>query len=112
MRSIRLMRLVLAAALFALAPAPSRALAQDTAPAATSTETATTAPAATDAAAPVTPSQSSGLPVQSGPPRTLRAYWHVFAAFTITWLLVFGYVISLGRRFGKLEREMDARTAS
>ncbi|HEX8906873.1 MAG TPA: CcmD family protein, partial [Longimicrobiaceae bacterium] len=42
------------------------------------------------------------------PPRTLRAYWHVFVAFTIVWLLVFGYAFSLGRRFRKLEHEVDA----
>ena len=50
--------------------------------------------------------QSNGLPVAAPPPRTLRAYWHVFVAFAIAWALLFGYVIVLGRRFGSLEREV------
>lgn len=110
MRSIRPIRLALAAStLLAFAPAPRAAFAQDAAPAATATaDSATGAPLV---AAPA-PSTASGLPVQSGPPRTLRAYWHVYAAFTIAWLLVFGYAISLGRRFGRLEREIGAGSAS
>lgn len=107
MRSTRPLRLALAAALLALAPAPARALAQET--------TTTSAPAVAQpqvATAPAASAQPSGLPVQGGPPRTLRAYWHVYAAFTIAWLLVFGYAISLGRRFGRLEREVNARAAS
>ena len=50
--------------------------------------------------------QSNGLPVAAAPPRTLRAYWHVFIAFAIAWALLFGYVVMLGRRFGSLEREI------
>ena len=112
MRSTRHVRLALAAALLALAPAPARAFAQDAAssPVTTTAESAT-APQQV-ATAPAASTDQSGLPVQSGPPRTLRAYWHVFAAFTIAWLLVFGYAISLGRRFGRLERELNARAAS
>ena len=51
--------------------------------------------------------QSSGLPTAGTPPRTLRAYWHVFIAFAIAWALLFGYVVMLGRRFGALEREVQ-----
>jgi CcmD family protein len=99
-----------AAALLALAPAPARALAQDAAPAAASTaDSATGAPLV---AAPAASTAPSGLPAPSGPPRTLRAYWHVFVAFTLAWLLLFGYAISLGRRFGKVERELDAMRGS
>lgn len=49
---------------------------------------------------------ASGLPRQAPPPRTLRAHWHVYGAFAIAWLLVFGYALSLGRRFGVLDREL------
>lgn len=42
------------------------------------------------------------------PPRTMRAYWHVFIAFAVTWLLLFGYALSLGRRWARLEREVIA----
>lgn len=112
MRSIRPIRLALAAAaLLAFAPAPARALAQDAAPAASSTADSVTGAPLVAAPAPST-AASSGLPAQSGPPRTLRAYWHVFIAFTLAWLLLFGYALSLGRRFGKVERELDAMRGS
>ncbi len=49
---------------------------------------------------------ASGLPERAPAPRTLRAYWHLFIAFAVTWLLVFGYALTLGRRFGRLEEEL------
>lgn len=36
-------------------------------------------------------------------PRTLRDYWHLFIAFALAWALLFGYALSLGRRFRSLE---------
>lgn len=51
----------------------------------------------------------SGLPQRAAPPRTLRDYAHVFAAFAIAWLLLFGYVVSLGWRWARVERELAAR---
>ncbi len=45
---------------------------------------------------------------RAAPPRTLRAYWHVFLAFALTWILLFGYVLSLGWRLGSLERDLAA----
>ncbi|CAN5239131.1 hypothetical protein BH20GEM2_BH20GEM2_21830 [soil metagenome] len=59
---------------------------------------ATTAPA---------PTVTGGLPAQPIPPRTLRAQAHVYVAFTLAWLLVFGYAVSLGRRFARVERELE-----
>jgi CcmD family protein len=48
-----------------------------------------------------------GVPSAPGqPPRTLRAYWHLFIAFAVTWLLLFGYMITVGRRWARLEREV------
>ncbi len=32
-----------------------------------------------------------------------RAYWHVFAAYAIGWILVLGWVIRIGRRLARLE---------
>ncbi|MFL5385442.1 MAG: CcmD family protein [Longimicrobiaceae bacterium] len=69
-------------------------------------------PACAQAAAPpaaVTQPAASALPgVQApAPPRTLRAYWHVFIAFGLAWLFLFGYALSLGRRFRNLEHEVD-----
>lgn len=49
---------------------------------------------------------AGGLPERAAPPRTLRAHWHVFGAFAIVWLLLFGYALSVGRRFGRLEDEV------
>lgn len=49
---------------------------------------------------------ASGLPERAPQARTMRAYWHVFAAFAITWLLLFGYAVTIGRRFGRLEEEI------
>ena len=69
---------------------------------------------ATEAPAPAAdPSQTlrtraETLPAQPGPPRTLRAYWHVFAAFAFAWVCILGYAVSLGRRFRRLEQQVDA----
>lgn len=89
------------------AAAPASALAQ----AAPSVE----APAAPAEAAPVISAEASAAPAQAAPvfareqaPRTLRAHWHVFAAFAIAWLLLFGYTLALGRRFARIERSLDA----
>ena len=94
MRSTRFHRLaaaVAAALMLAAAPAP---------------------PASAQAAAPpaaVTQPSASALPGAQAPapPRTLRAYWHVFIAFGLAWVFLFGYAVSLGRRFRKLEHEVD-----
>lgn len=52
------------------------------------------------------PQSSSGLPMRDTQARTMRAYWHVFIAFAATWLLLFGYALTMGRRFGRLEEEV------
>lgn len=39
--------------------------------------------------------------------QSLRPYWHVFIAYTLAWLLVFGWVISLARRFARVEQELQ-----
>lgn len=49
---------------------------------------------------------AAGVPERAAPPRTLRAHWHVFVAFAIVWALLFGYAISVGRRFARLEDEV------
>jgi CcmD family protein len=92
MRISRLAAAVAAALTLAIAP-PVPASAQAPAP-----------PAA------VTQSAASPLPAAQAPapPRTLRAYWHVFIAFGLAWLFLFGYALSLGRRFRNLEREVEA----
>lgn len=64
-----------------------------------------TEPAAVEASAPgVEPAADAG---ELAPrPRSMRPYWHVFAAFGLTWVLLLGYALWLGRRFGRLEAEV------
>ncbi|HEX6041242.1 CcmD family protein [Longimicrobium sp.] len=105
MRPVRIA--LIALALFFAAPAAARAQAP-------AGETATEAAAATQAGAPAaeTPaaaptSTSSGLPTYT-PPRTLRAYAHVFVAFAIAWVLLFGYLVFIARKFRRVEEQVAA----
>jgi CcmD family protein len=50
---------------------------------------------------------ATGIPARYTPPRTLRAYWHLFIAFAVTWVLIFGYTVLIGRRLARIERELD-----
>ena len=54
--------------------------------------------------------QVSPLWAQAGTPlgqQTLgRAYWHVFAAYAVVWLLVLGWVISIVRRLRRVEERL------
>jgi CcmD family protein len=106
MRSIQIVLL----ALFALLAAPALGPSVDAqAPAATSTEAAapTAAPPAADAAQ----SGSAALPRYT-PPRTMRAYTHVFVAFAVAWVLLFGYVVFIARKFRRVEEQVDALARS
>ena len=42
--------------------------------------------------------------------RSMRHYWHVFIAYAVTLLLVLGYVVSMGRRYGSLVQELNRLT--
>ncbi len=37
-----------------------------------------------------------------------RAYWHVFAAYAVLWILVLGWVISIVRRLRRVEERLGA----
>jgi CcmD family protein len=103
MRRFVLMRLAMAgAALLLVSAAPVRA--QVASPASAPSSAPSSPPAAAPSAAP----HSTGLPGDEAPapPRTLRAYWHVWIAFSVAWILLFGYVLMLGRRFARLEAEV------
>jgi CcmD family protein len=106
MRPIRIVLL----ALFALLAAPvSRPSAGAQAPATTSTEAAapTAAPPAADTAQP-----ASAALQRYTPPQTLRPYAHVFVAFAIAWVLLFGYVVFIARKFRRVEEQVDALARS
>ena len=64
-------------------------------------------PAYSAGADPAAGGAASGLPQRTAQARTLRAHWHVYVAFAVTWLLLFGYALSLGRRFGRLDEELE-----
>jgi CcmD family protein len=107
MRPATILFLILFA--FAPSPAPAQAPAQD--PASPDQLVLVQAPSAATAQTGVPdPSLAaqagSGLPQPNTEARTMRAYWHVFIAFGVVWLLLFGYALTVGRRFGKLEEEV------
>lgn len=111
MRRIRIVLL----ALLALAAVPLHAQAP-------AGETATEASAAASAGAPVSadaPAPVADAPSSAGsalprytPPRTLRAYAHVFIAFAVAWVLLFGYVVFLARKFRRVEEQVEALARS
>lgn len=98
-------------ALLALSLAAPAVRAQELDPSTPVSSEAQTAPQEVGAAAdPGYAAPAAGLPERAAPPRTLRAYWHVFIAFAVTWILLFGYALSLGRRFGRLDDEVRRLT--
>ena len=61
--------------------------------------------------APAAASEGAAALPRYMPPRTLRAYWHLFVAFAAAWVLLFGYTVAIARRFGRIEKELDALQA-
>ena len=51
------------------------------------------------------------LAAQAGPDplasQNLRGYSHVFIAYTIAWLIVLGWLFSVARRLGRIERSLE-----
>jgi CcmD family protein len=39
--------------------------------------------------------------------QSLRGYTHMFIAYALTWALIFGWVVSIARRLGRLERALE-----
>jgi CcmD family protein len=55
-----------------------------------------------------------GVLAQSGLPdpdaiagQNLRGYTHMFIAYAIAWILVLGWVISIARRLGKVQKSLE-----
>ena len=101
MRRIRIALIALAVLLAAPAAARAQPPAGETA-----TEAAAATQAGTPTAAPVPAAESAGPGYT--PPRTLRAYTHVFAAFAIAWMLLFGYMVFVARKFRRVEEQLEA----
>ena len=49
-----------------------------------------------------------GLPAQADAlaGQSLRPYAHVFLAYALAWALVLGWIVSLGRRWSRVEDEL------
>jgi len=39
--------------------------------------------------------------------QSLRGYTHMFIAYAIAWLLVVGWVVSIARRLGRIEKALN-----
>ena len=97
------MRSAMLALVLALAAGSAPLRAQEPAPAAEAQ-----APAPVDASQALR-TQVQSLPAQAGPPRSRRAYGHLIAAYAFACLALFGYGVSLSRRFRRLQQQMDPR---
>jgi len=101
---MRSLILFVAAFLFVIA-GPAAASGQEAAP--PPEQASVTVGQAGDVGAGAVMQPATGLPERTAQARTMRAYWHVFIAFAATWLLLFGYALTVGRRFGRLEQEVQ-----
>jgi CcmD family protein len=106
-----ILTVLLALSLLATAPLHAQAPAGETA---TEAAAASSAGAPTSIAAPAVdaPQPASDALPRYTPPRTLRAYAHVFVAFAVAWVLLFGYVVFLSRKFRRVEEQVDALARS
>ena len=57
------------------------------------------------------------LAAQQGPgaslaSQSMRPYAHVFWAYALAWVLVLGWVISIGRRWSRVEEDLEQGSAS
>jgi CcmD family protein len=53
-------------------------------------------------------SAQSGMPESQGlGTQNLRAYTHVFIAYTIAWAIILGWAVSIGRRLRKIQDALE-----
>jgi len=60
---------------------------------------------------------ATGLAAQQGPgaslgQQSLRPYAHVFWAYGLAWALVLGWVVSISRRWSRVEDDLERRSGS
>lgn len=48
---------------------------------------------------------------QAGAEGTLRPFWHVFLAFALAWGILFGWLVSIARRLGRVEGQVRSSDA-
>jgi CcmD family protein len=51
--------------------------------------------------------QETALPGAGLAEQSLRPYAFVFIAYTVLWVFVFGWVVTVARRLARLERRLD-----
>jgi CcmD family protein len=39
--------------------------------------------------------------------QNLRGYTHMFIAYSIAWVIIFGWVVSIARRLGRVEKALN-----
>jgi CcmD family protein len=111
MRTIQIALLALVA-LAAPAAARAQVPAGETATGAAAASQTVPVEAAPASAPAATPASSAASLPRYTPPRTLRAYTHVFVAFAIVWALLFGYMVFLARKFKRVEEQVAALARS
>ena len=62
--------------------------------------------AATAWAALLVPADALAQATELGRQTLGRAYWHVFIAYAVAWLLIGGWVVSIARRLARVERRL------
>lgn len=50
--------------------------------------------------------EATGMPADALATQSLRAHWHVFIAYAIVIVLVFGYVVWMARKLSALEARL------
>jgi CcmD family protein len=53
------------------------------------------------------PAWAQDFPAGGLAQQSLRPYWHVFIAYAIVLVLVFGWVLSIGRRLKDVENKLE-----
>jgi CcmD family protein len=53
--------------------------------------------------------QGQTAPATDAAARQMRHFWHVFAAYAVAWVLVFGWTVSIARRMRRVEARLSGR---
>ncbi len=49
------------------------------------------------------------LEAQAAAGPRMRDFWHVFIAYALAWLLLFGWVVAIFRRLGQVRAKLDGK---
>ncbi len=52
--------------------------------------------------------RGQGAPTSPEGGRQMRHFWHVFVAYGLAWLLVFGWAVSIARRLRRVEERLKS----